>query len=329
MGRLAGMVSLALLALLAGATPSAAHEFDPHLVHISERGDGGFTVRWTAPVDAEASLVWPARCAASLEGAAARTRWFRVTCAPPGLAGATLGVTGLPAPADPVLIDLRSRDGARWQHLLRGEAATVVIPRDAMQMAAWPVLRDYLVLGVEHLVLGPDHLLFVLGLLGLLPGLRALIGAATAFTVGHALTLCLAALGHVHLPSAPVEACIALSLVWLARELALRDAPGRPPSMAQRAPWLAAGGFGLLHGLGFAGALAELGVPAGQAPLALAAFNIGIELGQIAVILVALGLGWLIRHRPTRRWAWRLAPVGMGALAMSWVYARTLVVVGL
>src|SRR6185295_4271413 len=144
------------------------------------------------------------------------------------------------------------------------------------------VAASYLRLGIEHILTGFDHLLFVLGLCLLIAGRRPLLWTLTAFTAGHSVTLSLAALGFVHVPQAPAEAAIAVTIVILARELAR---PSTTPRLLRRRPWAMAALFGLLHGLGFAGALADIGLPAGDIPLALFSFTVGIEIGQIAFVL--------------------------------------------
>ncbi|MEO1271607.1 MAG: HupE/UreJ family protein [Myxococcota bacterium] len=318
------VLSLGLL-LPSWGNGAMAHEFDPHIVHISERGNGDYAVQWTAPVpdDAQGMLVVPERCTQQPIRTEEQTRWFQLQCGPSGLASAPLRVRDLPSPNDPVLLDIRTLHGDHSQHLLRGETAQVQLPDNTTALDPLPVAQSYLTLGIEHLLFGPDHLLFVLGLLMLIRGHRKLIGAATAFTAGHALTLCLSTLGWVHLRPGPVEASIALSLVWLAREIALHD-PVRGDDGPSHSPWLAAGGFGLLHGLGFAGALSELGLPEGHIPLALASFNVGIEIAQLGVIAIGLGLASAAGSGPGQEVLWRIAPYGMGAVAMFWLVTRSL-----
>lgn len=316
------------LVLVGWSNLADAHEFDPHVVQVSERGEGRYHVRWRAPVETEARLVWPDHCSSTLTRARTLKRWFDARCKAPGLAGETIAVEGLPSPTDHVLLELIAEDGQRWQHVLRGEAATVRIPAAPGAVDRVDVVTSYFVLGIEHLLLGPDHLLFVLGLLGLLRNdNKRLVAAASAFTAGHALTLCLATLDVIRLPPAPVEACIALSLVWLARELVVKE----PHALSRRAPALAAGGFGLLHGLGFAGALGALGLPPGQVPWALGAFNVGIEVGQLAVIGVGLAvvglLGARLQPMSFARTASPLVPHAMGAVASFWVLDRLLTLV--
>jgi len=194
----------------------------------------------------------------------------------------------------------------------------ITVPARPSRLA---VLRDYVRLGVEHILTGPDHLLFVFGLLLLVGTPRLLIATATAFTLGHSLTLTAAVLDIVRVPSGPAELMIALTVFVLACELA-RDAVR--PTLMRQFPWAMAGVFGLLHGLGFAGALREVGLPDGDIPLALFSFNVGVEVGQIAFIVVVLALRAGLRRLPARwpRWAEWVPVYGMGTLAAFWCFQR-------
>jgi hydrogenase/urease accessory protein HupE len=188
--------------------------------------------------------------------------------------------------------------------------------------SAWAVAWQYLELGVAHILLGFDHLLFVLALLLIVRGWRRLLATVTAFTLAHSITLAAATLGFVRVPGPPVEATIALSIVFLASEL-LKVSRGQA-SLTARAPWLVAFSFGLLHGFGFAGALADVGLPRAEIPLALLTFNVGVELGQIAFVFMALAAVWLLgRIRmewPT--WAAQVPAYGIGSLAAFWLVER-------
>lgn len=306
---------LALSALVLSSlcvAPAHAHEFDPHIVQIIERAPDDYTVRWTEPRETSATLAWPGACTQRLTREREPVRWFEVSCAPE-TRPLELSVSGLTSPQDHVLLELRSAPDRREQHLIRGTSQRVEV-LDARPKGALEVARSYLLLGIEHLLFGLDHLFFVLGLFGLIRGRRRLVVAATAFSAGHALTLCLSALDVIALSPAPVEACIALSIVWLARELLSEDEAPRTS-----APWVALG-FGLLHGLGFAGALGELGLPREHMLIALGMFNVGIEIAQFAVIGACI-----VAAHMTREWAHRVHVVGgyaMGGVAMSWLFKR-------
>jgi hydrogenase/urease accessory protein HupE len=189
---------------------------------------------------------------------------------------------------------------------------------------AFEVVRTYTLLGIEHILTGFDHLLFVLALILIVRGTRRLLVTITAFTIAHSITLALATLGVVHIPGPPVEATIALSIVFVAAEI-LRLRQGRE-SLASRKPWIVAFTFGLLHGLGFAGALAEVGLPQKSIPLALLFFNVGVEIGQLLFISAVFALtaaarrAW--RGRPTPAWGGALASYVIGGMASFWLVER-------
>jgi hydrogenase/urease accessory protein HupE len=184
------------------------------------------------------------------------------------------------------------------------------------------VAATYVGLGVEHILLGVDHLLFVLALLILVDGWRRLVWTITAFTVAHSITLAAATLGWAALPPPPVEAVIALSIVFVAGEI-LHARQGRP-GLSLRMPWLVAFSFGLLHGFGFAGALAEIGLPQQQIPLALFTFNVGVEVGQLLFVAAVLLLGRLpgFLRLPVPAWWPQVAAYGIGSVAVVWVLER-------
>lgn len=198
-------------------------------------------------------------------------RWT-ITCREPGLVGHTITIDGLSRTITDVLVRISLGVGVSETHLLRPSAPSLVV----RGIPTWAnVAGDYLTLGIEHIWSGIDHLLFVTALLLLVQNRWALLKTITAFTVAHSITLALATLGVVHVPQAPVEAVIALSILVLAVELAKDHA--QPPSLTMQYPWLIAFTFGLLHGFGFAGALAEVGLPPLDIPLALLTFNLGVE----------------------------------------------------
>ena len=203
--------------------------------------------------------------------------------------------------------------------MLPAEPQFVVKGSTSAAAVAW----SYLVLGVEHILGGIDHLLFVLALLLIVRGGKRIFVTITAFTLAHSITLVAATLGWVHVPGPPVEAMIALSIVFVAAEI-VRGLRGKP-GLTARAPWVVAFSFGLLHGFGFAGALAEVGLPQKAIPIALLTFNVGVELGQLifvaAVLLVALVAGSACRCRGARGCR-TLVPYAIGAVAMFWVVER-------
>jgi hypothetical protein len=186
--------------------------------------------------------------------------------------------------------------------------------------------RRYTLLGIEHILFGIDHLLFVVGLLLIVRGPWMLLKTITAFTLAHSLTLGLATLGIVKVPSAPVEACIALSIVLVAAEGLRQSRQGSLP----RRPWLIAFVFGLLHGFGFAGALSALGLPVAEIPAALLFFNVGVETGQIAFVVVLLGIHYLLGRwiATLPRWTEAIPGYAIGCMAMLWFFERVTVIVG-
>ena len=241
-------------------------------------------------------------------------RRFVARC-PGGLDGVRVSLADVPAGGVHVVVRARFASGARLEDTLDAAQPSVTLREARIDAGAGAVMTRYLALGLEHIAGGVDHLLFVLGLLLLVRELRPAVLTLSAFTVGHSLTLALAALDLVRLPSGPVEAVIALSILLLAVELGLRER-GAPPTLTQRYPWAIALLFGLVHGLGFAGALREVGLPSGAVGPALLGFNLGVELGQLALAALALGTAHLaLRGRSPGAWA-RRAPeylLGVGA----------------
>ena len=236
-----------------------------------------------------------------------------------GLTGQTVRIEGLPSSITDVLVRVERSDGTtQVTRLLPSSPAFVVEP----SAGAGDVARTYLVLGVQHILLGVDHLLFVLALLLVVKGVRRVVTTVTAFTIAHSITLAAATLGLVHVPGPPVEAVIALSIVFVAAEI-VHGLQGRP-GLTARWPWVVAFTFGLLHGFGFASALGEIGLPQNAIPLALFFFNVGVELGQL-LFVGAFAMGALLVARvgiPWPRWM-ELAPAyAIGSIAMFWVMQR-------
>ena len=188
------------------------------------------------------------------------------------------------------------------------------------------VVQTYAMLGIEHILTGFDHLLFVLALVILVKGKARLVATVTAFTIAHSITLVAATLGWVRVPGPPVEAVIALSIIFVAAEI-VHGRQGRQ-GLTETFPWSVAFIFGLLHGLGFASALGEIGLPQTAIPVALLFFNVGVEIGQLLFIAVVLGCVALMRHVvrrlavPRIAWAWRLPPYAIGSVAAFWAIQR-------
>jgi hydrogenase/urease accessory protein HupE len=236
-----------------------------------------------------------------------------------GIAGAQLHIDGIAAGVTDVIVRIEHADGtSQVERLLPQRPDFVVKGRTTAGEVAW----SYLVLGVHHILGGVDHLLFVLGLLLIVRGGKRSVLTVTAFTVAHSITLVAATLGWVHVPGPPVEAAIALSIVFVAAEV-VHGWRGRP-GLTARAPWVVAFSFGLLHGFGFAGALAEVGLPQQAIPVALLTFNVGVEVGQLMFIAVVLAIGAFAKPFIARLPAaiHYVAPYAIGSVAMFWVIDR-------
>jgi hypothetical protein len=323
-GRLTGV---ALVAALVLPLPASGHEVRPAYLELREAPAGEFSVLWKTPMRGELRLALQPELSGGSEilvptttrladGAAVQT--WRIRAAD-SLRGRRLRIQGLEATMTDVLARIEFADGSTWVQRLTPQATAADIPRSTSVVE---VARVYLGLGIEHILFGVDHLLFVLALLLVTRGTRPLVTTVTAFTAAHSITLGLATLGVVHVPSAPVEAVIALSIVFVAAEI-VRAGRGRA-GVTTRAPWVVAFTFGLLHGFGFAGALSAIGLPPGHIPLALLAFNLGVELGQLLFIGAALTTVGALRgaRLPIPRWAGLAPAYGIGSVAMFWVIQR-------
>ncbi|KQW43426.1 MULTISPECIES: HupE/UreJ family protein [unclassified Roseateles] len=306
-----------LLALAAAALPSLAHEMSMAEMQLHETRRGEFIWQWMAgekrPLAQDLTPVWPASCDA--QGNALR-------CGDRGLSG-TLSVKGVGDRYSAAVIRVFWLDGQnRVYTLTKAQPAVQLYGAADDPRGMGEIATAYALLGVEHILGGIDHLLFVVGLLFLVGFRRHLVWTITAFTAAHSLTLASSALGWLTLSSAPVEATIALSIVLVAAE-----AMHRRQTLARRWPALVAFLFGLVHGLGFAGALQEIGLPENHLFVALLTFNLGVELGQ----LMTVGACWCL-WRLSYRWpaAQRLRTVslyGIGGLAAYWSWLRVAAVV--
>jgi hydrogenase/urease accessory protein HupE len=326
---------IALLAALLCAAPAFAHRLSPAFFGLTETAPNTFDVQWKVSISGGLAAVLepqvPAGCALTEVVRTyviddVRLQHGALACGD-GLAGKTFTVNGLAQTQTDVLLRVDYLDGTASNQRLTPDAPTVEIPE---RPGAFEVVRTYLVLGVEHILLGIDHLLFVLALLLIVNGIGRLVATVTAFTVAHSITLGAATLGLVHVPSAPVEAIIALSILFLASELARQNAAGASGTddLTRRFPWLVAFAFGLLHGFGFAGALSEVGMPEHAVPLALLFFNVGVEVGQLLFIAAVFGFASLVRRSSVRVPAvWpRAVAYGVGSVAAFWVIERTIAV---
>ena len=321
-----------LLAALMVPMPLArAHEVRPAYLQSDEVGPGRYQLLWRTPVLAGMRLpvilrlpddihdvIEPA--AQELPDSLVERRVF--DAGTQGLAGRRIEFVGLQATVTDVLVRVQMLDGTYSTTLVRPSNPWIEI---ATSRSSLQVATAYLMHGIEHILFGYDHLLFVLALILIVRRGRVLLITVTAFTVAHSITLSLATLGLVHVPGPPVEATIALSILLLACEL-LRSDRGQASLTAQW-PWLVAFSFGLLHGFGFAGALTEIGLPQGDIPLALFAFNVGVEIGQLIFIAAVLGAlrcaaQWIKFPVFVERHARPITTYAIGIMAAYWFIER-------
>ncbi|TDJ40636.1 MAG: HupE/UreJ family protein [Gammaproteobacteria bacterium] len=317
-----------LFGLLVAAPSVFADEIRPALLEINERDGGWVEVTWKVPMRGnqveDLTPVLPefleplgAGSGQRVPGAWLEYRTYRN--AGQTLTGATLRIDGLAALPTDVLIRVSLQDGTQHSAVLRSGNESFTIPEQATRVQ---LAVSYWQIGTIHILEGFDHLLFLLTLLLIVTGLWPLLKTVTAFTVAHSLTLALATLGIVNFPSAPTEAVISLSIMLLAVE-AVRKSSGET-TLSERFPWLIAFTFGLVHGLGFAGALSEIGVPQNEVPLALLMFNVGVETGQVMfVVAVSVLLAGLHKlHSRSGLLMARTTPYAIGGVAAFWTLQR-------
>ena len=320
-----------LAVVLAGLYPAMhvnADEIRPALLDIKEQNTGLFAVTWKVPTRGDRVLAITPQLPDSLElvgspnvkdAAGARIEHATYRNNSESLTGQTIVIEGLTALQTDVLLLVQLQDGTQHSAILRPASPEFTIPRQASKLK---VAGDYWQMGTIHILEGADHLLFVLALLLIVAGIGELVKAVTAFTVAHSITLALATLGMVHVPAAPTEAIIALSILFLATEIIHKH--NGQISLTERYPWVIAFAFGLFHGLGFAGALSEIGVPQHEVPLALFMFNVGVETGQLLFIAVVLSVIALLKRLPLQapQGAWRVLPYSIGSVAAFWTIDR-------
>ncbi|MBC7499952.1 MAG: HupE/UreJ family protein [Herminiimonas sp.] len=296
-----------------------AHEMTMADLTVKEVAQGEFVWAWgvpgkNTPVSQDLTPVWPQGCAADAQ---------KVHCDAKGMVGA-LSIDGIGNNYSAVIVRITWRDDKRSIHTLTKNQPSVRVFGAAQDdRNALEVMQTYGVLGIEHILSGIDHLLFVLSLLFLVGFRRRLLATVTSFTIAHSLTLAASALGALTLRSAPVEAAIALSIVLVSAE-ALND----KETLTRRWPAVVAFIFGLVHGLGFAGALKEIGLPEQHVNIALLSFNVGVEAGQLLVI----GLAWAL-FLAARRFTWttkarRVMLYAIGSVSVFWTLSRLMAIVG-
>jgi hydrogenase/urease accessory protein HupE len=328
---MARIVQLMLLMLWLGlaSAPAAADNFQPAYLQLTERDATSYDVRWkTLAVDEQTVLpirpIFPAGARYVVPLASSYSNGTAVMigriAVPGGLEGKVLRFEGLTENRGEVLVRFIRNDGSE-------KLSRVTIAEPQLTIAKEPdsigVSARYTQLGIEHILLGFDHLLFVAALVMLVANFRKLVWTVTAFTVAHSITLALVTLDVISVPRPPVEAFIALSIVFVAVEI-VRQKQGMP-SLASRKPWLVAFAFGLLHGFGFAGALAEIGLPQNNIPLALLFFNVGVEIGQLIFVAALLALAAIARRMATPTQLGRASLVScyaIGGIASYWLFER-------
>ncbi|MCB1688174.1 MAG: HupE/UreJ family protein [Halioglobus sp.] len=322
---LSGWLILLWLAFLPIAQ---AHESRPAYLELTETAAGQYTVLWRTPVLAgrplPLALTLPEGVkdmrepiVQELTDSLVERRWIDAGAG--GLAGKRIMFTGLQFTITDVLARVELQDGRSWTVIARASQPWIEI---TAALSGWQVAGEYIIQGIRHILFGPDHLLFVFGLLLIVRDGWMLIKTVTAFTVAHSITLAAATLGYVSIPGPPLEAAIALSILFLGPEI-VRRWRGQT-SFTLRHPWVVAFAFGLLHGFGFAGALSSAGLPPTDVPLALLCFNIGVELGQLGFVAVILLLERMLESARVAwpRWVIMAPGYAVGAMGAFWTIQR-------
>jgi hypothetical protein len=322
---------IAWLAAFAIAGSASAHELRPGFLDLRETGPGTYELLWKKPSGGEVEIyiapVLPKQCRLAGEqrltpGAVVVRGTLRCEG---GIGGGTLAIDGLDSTGTDVLVRVRHADGRLESHLVKPANPRVTL---GAATTAWERSASYLRLGFEHILLGVDHLLFVLGLMLIVADRWMLVKTITAFTIAHSVTLAVATLGYASAPALPLNAAIALSILFLGPEV-VRRWRGEA-SFTIRHPWVVAFAFGLLHGFGFASGLASMGLPPAEIPLALLLFNVGVELGQLAFVALVLLLERSFRVLAV---AWPRAVALLpgylvGSLGAYWTIQRTVALLG-
>ena len=297
-------------------SPVFSHEFSPAHLIIEEDTDFKYEVTWMYPIRnlGPVNLTLPKDCQSnsleSFQESKYLSEKISLQCSD-SIKGKDIFIKGLSILND-ALVTIKFLDGDRYEGLVSVKDSKLTIPQEVQ---VFPT--GYFMLGVEHLVGGPDHLLFVFGLLFIVFGWQNLIKTITAFTLAHSITLGLSVLEIVSLPSATIEALIALTIIYLALEI-------KDEKNNKSTPWLMAFGFGLLHGFGFAGALSEIGIANEQLLLSLLFFNVGIEIGQLIMIPLFLISIWLLQKIKFNFSVTKLSSYAIGGMGSFWLIERVL-----
>jgi len=333
-GSLARGACLLLVGWLGLPAAARAHEARPAYLEITETAPGRFDVMWRTPVLAGMRLRVAMQLPADLKNekepavqeladSLVERRWIRA--GEGGLAGKRIEFPGLQASITDVLVRIEMLDGRKWTAVARPSQPWVQI---AASQTRLEVVGTYVVEGIRHILFGADHMMFVLGLLLIVRNRWMLVKTVTAFTVAHSITLAVATFGIADVPVAPLNAAIALSILFLGPEI-VRTWRGET-SFTIRHPWVVAFAFGLLHGFGFASALTGAGLPRAELPLALVSFNVGVEIGQLGFIALFLALERSFRVLAVRwpRWAQALPGYTVGSLGAFWTIQRVAMLLG-
>jgi len=332
--RIAGCAAAALLVLLAGLPAAHAHESRPAYLEIKETAPGQYAVLWRTPVLAGMRLPLALKMpdgitdlkkpeVQELTDSLVERRW--IDAGQNGLAGKRIEIVGLQYTITDALIRAELLDGGTVQTIARPSQPWVEI---SASQSRREVMGTYIVEGIRHILFGADHLLFVLGLLLIVGNGWMLVKTITAFTVAHSITLAIATLGVVNVPALPLNAAIALSILFLGPEI-VRVWRGQT-SFTIRYPWVVAFAFGLMHGFGFATALTSAGLPRHDLPLALLSFNVGVELGQLGFVALILAMSFSFRALEVRwpRWVQALPGYTVGTLGAFWTIQRVALLIG-
>jgi len=327
------ITSIALCVLLTVVLASA-HEARPAYLELKEKGPGHFTVLWRTPVlagmrlpvelslpDDVKNLTEPSIQELADSVVERRT----IDAGTNGFSGKRIEFPGLQLTITDVLVRIEMLDGRKWTTIVHPSQPWVEVAASQTWMG---MVGTYVVQGIRHILFGADHMLFVLGLLLIVTDRWMLLKTVTAFTVAHSITLAVATLGYAEVPVVPLNAAIALSILFLGPEI-VRSWRSET-SFTIRHPWVVAFSFGLLHGFGFASALTGAGLPHNELPLALVSFNVGVELGQLGFIALILALERSFRILEVRwpRWAEMLPGYTVGSLGAFWSIERAVILLG-
>lgn len=326
------LLSIVLLLLVGGAS-LRAHELRPGFLELRETAPGTYRLLWKSPAGGESPIhvvpILPRDCRLATGSQQQLTPGAPVVrgtleC-PDSIQGRTIEIDGLASTTVDVIVRVHHADGRLESHVLKPIDPQVTL---GAPTTAWQRALGYLRLGIEHILLGVDHLLFVLGLLLIVGGRWTLFKTISSFTVAHSITLAIATLGYASAPLLPLNAAIALSILFLGPEIVRRRNGGTSLTIAH--PWLVAFAFGLLHGFGFASGLTTMGLPQAEIPMALLLFNVGVEIGQLCFVALILALERSFRTLEIRwpQFVEALPGYAVGSLGAYWTIQRTFVLLG-